>query len=272
MTAPIPFDPARFRSAAAHYLDGRPGYAAGLIRAVAMLCGLDGGGRMLDLGCGPGQLAAAFRPLVAGALGMDPEPEMLAVARDRAAAAGLAIEFREGASHDLAPEAVAGGMGPFRLVTIGRAFHWMDRPATLAVLDGLVEPGGAVVLFGTSHPDVPDNGWSAPYQAAQDAVIGTSRPAWRQPGWIPNDAVLLDSPFSDLCRVGVIERRRTPAAHFVDRALSRSTSTRARIGEAGAARLTADILRIMGERAVDGMVTEVVESVGLIARRPGPLT
>ena len=266
MTAPIPFDPARFRSAAAHYLDGRPDYAAGLIRAVATICGLDGGGQMLDLGCGPGQIAAAFRPFVAGALGMDPEPEMLAIARDRAASAGLAITFEEGASHDLAP-----GMGPFRLVTIGRAFHWMDRPATLAALDGLVEPGGAVVLFGTSHPNVPDNAWSAPLQSAQDAVIGAARPAWRQPGWVSNDAVLLDSPFSELCRVGVIKRRHTPAAHFVDRALSRSTSTRARIGDEGAARLTADILRIMGERAVDGMVTEVVESVGLIARRPGPL-
>ena len=83
---------------------------------------------------------------------------------------------------------------------------------------------------------------------AQDAVIGAARPAWRQPGWVPNDAVLLDSPFSELCRVGVIERRRTPAAHFVDRALSRSTSTRARIRDGGAARLTADILRIMSEQ------------------------
>ena len=263
MNAAIPFDPARFRSAAAHYLDGRPGYAPGLIRAVARLCGLDGGGHLLDLGCGPGQIAAAFRPLVAGALGMDPEPEMLALATERAAAAGLAVTFRQGASHDLAP-----GMGPFRLVTIGRAFHWMDRPATLAALDGLVEPGGAVALLGTTHANVPDNAWRDPYQAAQDAVIGPAKPAWRQPGWTPNEAVLLDSPFNDLCRVGVIERRRTPPEHFVHRALSRSTSTRARIGDAGAARLTADILRIMRDRAVDGQVTEIVESTALIARRP----
>ncbi len=82
MTAPIPFEPARFRSAAAHYLHGRPAYAPALDPGRGELCGLDGGGQMLDLGCGPGQIATAFRPFVAAALGMDPEPEMLALARD----------------------------------------------------------------------------------------------------------------------------------------------------------------------------------------------
>ena len=38
-------------------------------------------------------------------------------------------------------------MGPYRLVTIGRAFHWMDRAATLAMLDRIVGPGGAVASF-----------------------------------------------------------------------------------------------------------------------------
>ena len=72
MNAPIPFKPDRFRSAAAHYLEGRPDYAAALVPAVARLCRLDGAGQMLDLGCGPGQLATAFRPFVAGVLGMGP--------------------------------------------------------------------------------------------------------------------------------------------------------------------------------------------------------
>ena len=264
MIQPIPFDPARFRSAAAHYLEGRPDYAPGLIRAVAALCGLDGTGELLDLGCGPGQLAAAFRPLVAGALGMDPEPEMLALAGRRAAELGLDITYKLGASHDLSP-----GMGPFRLVTIGRAFHWMDRPATLAVLDGLVEPGGAVVLLWTTHPEVPDNAWRVAYQALTDSMLGSGkRQAWRQPGWVRHEAVLLDTPFSDVLRLGVIERRRTPCGHFVHRALSMSSTTRARLGEEGAARLSTEVERMVADAAVDGMVTEVVESVALIARRP----
>ncbi len=50
-------------------------------------------------------------------------------------------------------------LGSFDLVTIGRAFHWMDRPRTLGILDGLLNSGGLVELFGTRHPDVPQNAW-----------------------------------------------------------------------------------------------------------------
>ena len=54
----------RFRSAAQYYLSGRPFYSSLLIRRVVELCDLDATHRMLDLGCGPGQLAAAFVPFV----------------------------------------------------------------------------------------------------------------------------------------------------------------------------------------------------------------
>ncbi|MEJ1976228.1 MAG: class I SAM-dependent methyltransferase [Acetobacteraceae bacterium] len=100
MIEPIPFVPDRFRSAAAHYLTGRPAYAPALIARVALLCGLDGTGRLLDLGCGPGQLAAAFAAFVADVLAVDPEPEMLAVGASLAA--GKAVTFRrQGSSQDL---------------------------------------------------------------------------------------------------------------------------------------------------------------------------
>jgi trans-aconitate methyltransferase len=264
MIAAIPFEPARFRSAAAHYLQGRSDYAPALIQNVATLCGLDGAGRLLDLGCGPGQLAMAFRPYFASALGMDPEPEMLALAAARSESAGLDIAFRHGAAHDLTPD-----MGPFRLVTIGRAFHWMDRPVTARTLDGLIEPGGALVLLQVNALDVPDNAWRTEYQAVLDAALGDGqRSAWRKPGWVRHEAVLLDSPFSDLHRVGVIERHRVAPADLVHRARSMSMTTRARLGDDEANRLS-DAVRTLAEAAAqDGWVTEVIESIALIARRP----
>jgi ubiquinone/menaquinone biosynthesis C-methylase UbiE len=48
---------------------------------VAARCGIDATHRILDLGCGPGQLALAFAPLAGEVLGIDPEPEMLRIAR-----------------------------------------------------------------------------------------------------------------------------------------------------------------------------------------------
>ena len=66
----------------------------------------------------------------------------------------MSLTLWQGGSYELTPE-----MGPFRLVTIGRAFHWMDRAATLAMLDRIVAPGGAVAFFHDAHPDVPENRW-----------------------------------------------------------------------------------------------------------------
>ncbi len=263
MIEPIPFVPDRFRPAAAHYLEGRPAYAPALIHRVAQLCGLDGTGRLLDLGCGPAQLAIAFAPFVAEVLAVDPEAEMLAVGRGMAGDA--TVTFRQGSSQDLDPS-----WGPFRAVTIGRAFHWMDRVETARRLDSMIEPGGALVLFQVEHLAVPDNAWREEYQAVLDAALGEgTRKRWRGPGWVRHEAVLLDSPFAALERVGVVERRRTPGATLVDRALSMSSTTQARLGEAAAAALRQKIAALVAAAAVDGMVTEVVESVALIARRPG---
>jgi len=56
---------------------------------------------------------------------------MLAGAKAAAKAAGVSLALWQGGSYDLTP-----GMGPYRMVSIGRAFHWMDRLATLAMLRG----------------------------------------------------------------------------------------------------------------------------------------
>lgn len=262
MITPIPFDPTRFRTAAPHYLAGRPAYAAGLVPRVAAAIGLDGTGRMLDLACGPGQLACAFAPYVADVLAIDPEPEMMAAGHDLAA--GLPIHFQQGSSEDLNP-----AMGMFRLVTIGRAFHWMDRIETARRLDGMILPGGALALFRTDHVDVPENAWLAAYQAVIDAQIGHTgqRAVWRRPDWVRHEAILLDSPFGVLERIGVIERLQTPAATLLHRALSMSATTQVRIGAAGVATLRDGVEAVLATVAKDGLVTEVIESSALIARR-----
>ena len=145
----------------------------------------------------------------------------------------------------------------------------MDRPATLATLDGLVEASGAVVLFQTSHLNVPDNAWRDGFEAAVERATGSGRrQPWRQPEWVRHEAVLLDSPFSTMQRLGIVERLHTPVAHLTQRALSMSSTTRARLGAEGVARLTAEIADFAAAASRDGLVTEVVESVALIAQRP----
>jgi len=113
---------------------------------VAQLAGLKAGDGVLDLGCGTGMLAIAFAKAGMAVTAMDPQCEMLVAVRSKAQAAGVAVSLVQGGSNDLTAQ-----MGPFRLVTMGRAFHWMDRVATLTMLDQVIAPNGGVALFHDAH-------------------------------------------------------------------------------------------------------------------------
>jgi SAM-dependent methyltransferase len=263
MDSPLP--QRRFRSAAEYYLSGRPPYAPLLIRRVVELCALNATHLILDLGCGPGQLAMAFAPFVRKVTALDPEPEMLAIASRNAGSGDGRIKFIEGGSYSLGPD-----FGRFQAVTIGRAFHWMDRAATLNLLDILIEPDGVVVLFEDRHPKVPENSWYSSYEKVIDryAEGDIERQKRRSPEWLRHEAILLASPFHQLERISIIERRLTEVKRFMDRALSLSITSRERLGPK-ADDLTSEIRELMSSFAVQGVVAEVVESTALIARRGG---
>ncbi len=263
MTSPIPFVPERFRHAAAHYLTGRAAYSPRLISRVAQSCRLDGSQRLLDLGCGPGQLSIAFSTWVAEGLALDPEPEMLRIAADLGAGIAPNIAFRNASSYDLSPD-----MGSFRLAVIGRAFHWMDRLDTLQRLDQLIEPEGAVALFATSHPEASAMPWMTEYQSLLDqyAQADPARARRKSGEWESHEAVLMRSAFSSLERVSVIERRRVSVDALMTRPLSMSSLSRSHLGER-LDELLGRVKQLLDQHAADGWLDEWVESTALIARR-----
>jgi SAM-dependent methyltransferase len=138
-------DPAnRFSGTERFYAEHRPDYGEAAVEYVVDRFGVDGTARVLDLGCGAGQLTLPLAAHAGRVVGMDPNPEMLAAGRERAAVADVeTVEWVEGSDADL-----HAGLGSLRLTTIGRAFHWMDRDRTLDTLRRLTEPEGGVALFG----------------------------------------------------------------------------------------------------------------------------
>jgi ubiquinone/menaquinone biosynthesis C-methylase UbiE len=133
-----------FASTAKYYATYRPGYPAVVLARVRAAFGLDGTGRLLDLGCGTGELA---RPLHAGfeeVVGVDSSPEMVAEARRQSEQAGITnIRWL------CAPaEEISDRLGGFRLVTLGSSFHWMRRDEVLEKAYDLLEPGGGVAILG----------------------------------------------------------------------------------------------------------------------------
>lgn len=254
----------RFQTAAAHYLLGRPAYPPVFIEKVATFCGLNRTHRILDLGCGPAPLAVAFAPFVGPVIAVDPEPEMLRVAREAVTAAGVAVEVREGSSETIGPE-----WGRFQAVTMGRSFHWMERAKTLDRLDGLVHRDGAVLLFNDEVVETPENRpllvWRTVVErySADDKV----RAERRSPEWQDHEAVLRTSPFSKIDHVVHIHRGLTTVDILVHRALSMSATTRARLGNR-ADQLVSEIRAVLAPLTADGTLPEEIEWTAIIARRP----
>jgi len=152
-----------FAGTAWHYARYRPGYPQAFFDDLVRQFGLDGTGRLLDLGCGTGQLTLPLAGHVAEAVGMDPEPEMLAEAAGQAQASNIAnVIWTQGSSTDL-----PGDLGRFRLITMGRSFHWMDREHVLAVLDDMVDDVGGIVLANDSCLVRPTTPWQHAIEEVQ---------------------------------------------------------------------------------------------------------
>jgi SAM-dependent methyltransferase len=132
-----------FEGTAAYYVPGRPPYSPDLRDVLGRELGLDGTGRLLDVGCGPGVLTVLLADFFADAIGLDPEPEMLEEAQRRAAAAGRAdIRWIEGRAEEIGQLEVA----PCRAVTFGQSFHRTERQRAAEAVYDVLEPGGAIVL------------------------------------------------------------------------------------------------------------------------------
>jgi SAM-dependent methyltransferase len=154
----------RFATTASRYEHLRPPYPPEFFRSVAETLRLSKQHALIDLGTGPGLLALGFAPYVGRIVGVDPEPGMLAAAREAAARSGHDFALIEGRAETL-PEDV----GSFDVVTIGRALHWMDRDGALLLLERLVARGGKILICGSLPARDGRNPWLEDYNAARRA-------------------------------------------------------------------------------------------------------
>lgn len=163
------WDETLYRGSAPFYARCRPPYAPDLADKLAEIVPLDGSGRLLDVGCGPGIVALTLAGYVAEAVGLDPDAAMLAEADRRANTAGIAnVRWVRARAED--PPA---DLGSFRLATFAQSFHWMHRPRVAATVLTMLEPGGALAHIS----DVDVKGAIAPpahplpYPTRPDAAI-----------------------------------------------------------------------------------------------------
>ena len=142
------WDPTLYSGSAPFYPVGRVAYPPELAERLAAVLGLDGSGRLLDVGCGPGSLTLLLAPLFAEAVGVDADPDMLAEAARQAARAGVeGITWRP-----LRAEQLPADLAAPDVVTFAQSFHWMDRPRVAATVRSMLAEGGALVhVHATTH-------------------------------------------------------------------------------------------------------------------------
>ncbi|HEY8600660.1 MAG TPA: class I SAM-dependent methyltransferase [Thermomicrobiales bacterium] len=153
-----------FAGAAHYYARYRLPYPAALFDLLVERFGLDGASRVLDLGTGTGQLAIPLAARCGEVVALDISAEMIAEGVRSASKAGATtVRWSVMAAEDLPTT-----LGLFQLVTIGAAFHWMDRDAVLARVREVLTANGGIALAGM------ETIWGAPEPWAQ-AVTATVR-------------------------------------------------------------------------------------------------
>lgn len=271
------WDETLFAGSAAHYSVGRMPYPGRLAAAVRDELGLDGTGRLLDVGCGPGSLTLPLAPLFESAVGVDPDAGMLAEAARRAGEAGLdRVEWRRHRAEDLPDD-----LGRFKVVAFAQSFHWMDRLHVARRVRGLLDPAGFWIHVGaTTHRGAEDAGvlphpappWDR-INALVAAYLGPVRRAGQ--GYLPDgtaggeEDVMREAGYTEVTRIQVDDGRvfDRDADSVVSAVFSLSSSAPHLFAE----RLPAfekDLRDLLAEASPGGRFAEREVSTGVVVWRP----
>ncbi|AUH43391.1 class I SAM-dependent methyltransferase [Streptomyces sp. CMB-StM0423] len=220
---------------AEYYAQYRRGYPSEVLDVLQAAFAMSDEDAVLDLGCGTGQLAVPLASRVGSVIGMDPEPDMLRLARRTAARQGLRnVTWVLGADSDV--PALAGLMGrrPLGMAVIGQALHWMRHEELFQALFPLCRRGGGIAVVANGAPLwLQDSDWSRVLRSCLEDYFGTRLEA--------------------TCGTGADDRRRYAQA----------------LADAGFADVREDVLDYRVELAFDEVIGSVCSAIPA-DRLPGP--
>jgi ubiquinone/menaquinone biosynthesis C-methylase UbiE len=129
------------------------GRAGALRERTIEMAGIAPGEDVLEVGCGTGEIAMRAKArtgLTGSVAGIDPAPEMIAVARDKAAQAGVDVDYRVAAV-----EALPFLDATFDVVVSSLMLHHLPedlKPRALAEIRRVLKPSGRLVAVDFKQP------------------------------------------------------------------------------------------------------------------------
>ena len=162
-----------FSGTAEYYRRFRVPYPEVLLSQLRSKAGLTGHGRLLDLGCGTGEIAVPLAPYFDEIVGVDVEPEMLREAGRRAVLAGCSnIHWHHGSAMDYSASRQS-----FELITVGAAFHWMDRERLARKCQDWLVPGQPLAILGSNSTWTGTSQWQEIARTVIKRWLGEARRA-----------------------------------------------------------------------------------------------
>jgi SAM-dependent methyltransferase len=230
-------------------------------RLAALGVGL-AGQRIVDLGTGTGALARDFAAAGCAVTGVDFAPEMLDVAREQDAAAGVHVAYRVAPAEDTGLPAQA-----WDVVCAGQCWHWFDRGRAAQETRRLLVVGGALVLCGRDYLMLPGN-----VCTASEELVLSYHPNWPMAGGTSIRAEwageLGSAGFDGVRTFGfdVV----VPFTHEAWRGRMRtSNGVGASLSEADVAAFDADLTQLLTERFPQEPLMVPHRIRALVARRSG---
>ena len=160
-----------FNTAPTLYEDVRPGYPEELIQDVLDISGLNDHSRILEIGCGTGQVTRPFAERGYALVCLDIGADLIAVAKEKLKAFPN-VSFVEQAFEAWKPDR------KFDLVISATAFHWVDPNVRYLKASEVLRSGGSLAVFSNQHVRK-EEGFFAESQSLYDQYylpLTTNRP------------------------------------------------------------------------------------------------
>lgn len=258
-----------FAGAVGFYRQYRPGIPEDVAVVLDQAAPRNPPRRLLDVGTGTGLVAEALLGRFDDIIAIDSDPGMLREAESAlrpSLPAGTRLALVESAAEQFIPP--AGWRAD--LVTICRAFHWLDQAAVLDLLDGQVAGRGAVAIFGDNSFWVANSPWKLAVRAVIQDFLGEARRSGAstfQHHDRPYSEIMQESPFSQVEEVRIPVRRTWTAESILGYLYSTSFASRDLFGDR-LAEFEVRARAVLAEHSDGGTYPEDNEFLIRIGRRP----